>query len=167
VADLTVVLDAVGSERAVLGGAMEGGAPNVLFAASDPERVHPLFWWYPTARESRSSDYPFGSSEEILDRFEEDTEAHWGTDAYTFGDLQASGTGTEPIRWGWLSRQTTTPDVAVEMVRMMRGTDVRGVMPAITSPSCSCLANATARRSCTWRRCYASRGSACSRGRTC
>jgi len=39
VADLTVVLDAVGSERPVLGGALEGGAPNILFAATFPERV--------------------------------------------------------------------------------------------------------------------------------
>ena len=40
VADLVAVLDAVGSERPVLGGAYEGGAPNVLFAATFPERVH-------------------------------------------------------------------------------------------------------------------------------
>ena len=46
VADLTIVLDAVGSERPVLGGALQGGAPNILFAATFPERVHSLFWWY-------------------------------------------------------------------------------------------------------------------------
>ena len=134
VADLKVVLDAVGSERPVLGGALEGGAPNVLFAASDPERVHSLFWWYPTARQARSTDYPYGPSPEILERFRQDTADHWGTDAYNFGDLQASGSDTEPVPWGWLSRQTATPDVAVEMVRILRDTDVRGAMPAITAP---------------------------------
>jgi class 3 adenylate cyclase len=134
VADLRVVLDAVGSERPVLGGEMEGGAPNVLFAASDPERVHSLFWWYPTAREEQAPDYPHGSTPEILERFRQDTADRWGTDAYTFGDLQASGSNTEPVPWGWLSRQTATPDVAVEMVRIMRETDVRGAMSAITAP---------------------------------
>jgi class 3 adenylate cyclase len=134
VADLRVVLDAVGSERPVLGGEMEGGAPNVLFAASDPERVHSLFWWYPTAREEQAPDYPYGSTPEILERFRQDTADHWGTDAYTFGDLQASGSDTEPVPWGWISRQTATPEVAVEMVRIMRETDVRGAMSAISAP---------------------------------
>jgi pimeloyl-ACP methyl ester carboxylesterase len=39
VADLTVVLEAVGSERPVLAGALEGGAPNILFAAIRSEPV--------------------------------------------------------------------------------------------------------------------------------
>jgi class 3 adenylate cyclase len=134
VADLKVVLDAVGSEQPVLGGAMDGGAPNVLFAASSPERVHSIFWWYPTARATRTPDYPFGTSPEIFERFRQDTADHWGTDAYKFGDWQASGSDTEPVPWGWLSRQTATPDVAVEMVRMVRETDVRVAMAAITAP---------------------------------
>ena len=35
-ADLRVVLDAVGSERPVLAGLIEGGAANALFAATSP-----------------------------------------------------------------------------------------------------------------------------------
>lgn len=41
VADLRAVLDAVGSERPVLGGALEGGAPNILFAATFPNASTP------------------------------------------------------------------------------------------------------------------------------
>ena len=134
VADLKVVLDAVGSERPVLGGALDGGAANVLFAASDPERVHSLFWWYPTARVTRAPDFPYGSSTEILERFRRDTAEHWGTDAYKFGDWQASGSATEPVPWGWLTRQTATPDVAVEMAWIADATDVRVAMQAIAAP---------------------------------
>ena len=134
VADLTLVLDAVGSHRPVLGGALEGGAPNVLFAASAPERVHSLFWWYPTARTTQAPDYPFGSSAEILERFLEAAIDRWGTDAYEFGDIQASGSKTDYVRWGWLSRQTATPDVAAEMVRIVLETDVRAAMPTIAVP---------------------------------
>ena len=47
VADLCVVLDAVESERSVLAGVLEGGASNVLLAASSPERVHSIVWWGP------------------------------------------------------------------------------------------------------------------------
>ncbi len=45
VADLRVVLDAVGSERPVLAGFIEGGAPAVLLAATNPERVQSIVWW--------------------------------------------------------------------------------------------------------------------------
>ena len=47
-------------------------------------------------------------------------------------------TGTQPeaehVPWGWLSRQTATPDVAVEMDRIYNETDVRGAMPSIAAP---------------------------------
>jgi len=43
-ADLGVILATVGSERPVLGGFGDGVAPSVLFAASQPERVHSLVW---------------------------------------------------------------------------------------------------------------------------
>jgi len=42
VSDLRVVLEAVGSDRPVLAGVLEGGAPNVLFAATYPEQVHSI-----------------------------------------------------------------------------------------------------------------------------
>ena len=136
VADLTAVLDAVGSERPVLGGALDGGAPNVLLAASAPDRVHSLVWWYPKPRTTQTPDYPFGSRPEILELFLEAAVERWGTDAYEFGDIQASGSKTEHVPWGLLTRQTATPDVAAEMVRIMLGeTDVRGAMPAKTKRS--------------------------------
>ena len=72
VADLRAVLDVVGSERAVLGGTMEGGGPNVLFAASDPERVHSIVWWYPAPRTTRAPDYPFGADDQLLERSSRD-----------------------------------------------------------------------------------------------
>lgn len=58
----------------------------------------------------------------------------WGTDEYGY----AVWTGTQPeaehVPWGWLSRQTATPDVAVEMDRIYNETDVRGAMPSVTAP---------------------------------
>jgi class 3 adenylate cyclase len=135
VADLRAVLDAVGSERPVLGGALEGGAPNVLLAASAPDRVQSLFWWYPKPRTTQTRDYPFGSSAEVLEQFLEAAVKRWGTDAYEFGDIQASGSKAEYVPWGRLTRQTATPDMAVEMVQIIIGeTDVRGAMPAIAAP---------------------------------
>ncbi len=134
VADLEVVLDAVGSERAVLGGALEGGAPNVLFAASVPERVASLFWWYPAPRTTRAPDYPFGSSEEFLADGTRDIAQRWGTDAYGLAEAQIFTASNEPFPWGLLTRQTATPDVALVFDRIYNETDVRGAMAAISAP---------------------------------
>ena len=134
VADMRTVLDEVGCERAVLGAALEGGAPNVLFAGTLPERVHSLFWWYPAPRTTIAPDYPFGVTPELLEQGTLDIADHWGTDAYGFEEMQvfASPEGKEP--WGWLTRQTTTPDLAFELDRIYNETDVRGAMPAISAP---------------------------------
>jgi len=134
VADLTVVLDAVDSDRPVLGGALEGGAPNVLFAATFPDRVHSLFWWYPAPRTTSAPDYPFGASEEVVARSTQATVEHWGTDAYGYAGYTVTEPGSGSIPWGWLSRQTATPDVAVQMDRIYNETDVRGAMPSIAAP---------------------------------
>jgi class 3 adenylate cyclase len=134
VADLSAVLGAVGSERPVLGGQFEGGAPNVLFAATFPERVHSLFWWYPAPRTTVAPDYPFGASEDVVARSTQATTEHWGTDAYGYAGYTVTELGTRSFPWGWLSRQTATPDVAVEMDRIYNETDVRGAMPSISAP---------------------------------
>jgi class 3 adenylate cyclase len=134
VGDLTVVLDAVGSERPVLGGQFEGGAPNVLFAATFPERVHSLFWWYPAPRTTLAPDYPFGASADVVARSTQATTEDWGTDAYGYSGYTVTEPESESIPWGWLSRQTGTPDVAVEMDRIYNETDVRGAMPSIAAP---------------------------------
>jgi class 3 adenylate cyclase len=134
VADLTAVLDAVDSDRPVLGGALEGGAPNVLFAATYPERTHALFWWYPAPRTTSAPDYPFGASEDLIARSTSATIDLWGTDAYGYSVYTGKEPGRDPTPWGRLSRQTTTPDVAAEFDRIYNETDVRGAMPSIAAP---------------------------------
>jgi hypothetical protein len=44
------------SERPVLAGTFQGGAPNMLLAATHPERVHSLVWDHPQARSARAED---------------------------------------------------------------------------------------------------------------
>ncbi|MGH2630999.1 MAG: adenylate/guanylate cyclase domain-containing protein [Actinomycetota bacterium] len=134
VADLGAVLDAVGSERPVLGGAYEGGAPNVLFAATFPERVHSLFWWYPAPRTTKAPDYPFGANLEFLEQATKDTIERWGTDDYVFVTSENPVVQGEVAPWGLLSRQTATPDVAATMDGIYNESDVRGAMPAIAAP---------------------------------
>jgi pimeloyl-ACP methyl ester carboxylesterase len=98
VADLRVVLDAVGSKRPVIAGALEGGAPNVLFAASDPERVHSIVWWSPAARSVLSPDYPWGRAAPVRGAAERELH-HWGRSrAPAPGRRERPSTGTSPPR---------------------------------------------------------------------
>ena len=97
VTDLLTVLDAVGAERPVLGAALEGGAPNVLFAATIPERVHSLFWWYPAPRSTMAPDYPWGQTDELLDRDMRAAVEMWGTPEYEAWWNEPAPAGTEPV----------------------------------------------------------------------
>jgi class 3 adenylate cyclase len=125
-ADCLAVLDAVGSQRPVLGGELEGGAVNVLLAATRPERVHSLFWWYPAPRSTQAPDYPWGGTDEDLDRRMRERAA-WGTGEFDEPD--------DPTPWGLFSRQSASPDVAVALELIWRQTDVRGTLPVVTSPT--------------------------------
>ena len=82
VTDLVSVLDAAGSERVVLGGALEGGAPNVLFAATLPERVHSARLVVPGAADHPRSRLPVRRGRGVARGRRGDRREHWGTDAY-------------------------------------------------------------------------------------
>ena len=76
-ADLGVILDTVGSERPVLGGFGDGVAPSVLFAASQPERVHSLVWDGPAPRNTWAPDFPWGVDRDFVERNIKVTAEFW------------------------------------------------------------------------------------------
>jgi class 3 adenylate cyclase len=143
VADTRVVLDAAGSQRPVLFGFLAGGGTNALLAATYPESVRSLIWLNPVARSVWSPDYPWGVRPEYVERSERAIVDHWGTSEH--GQLHnlaesqagaAAGHLQDPEELvGYLSRHTTTPDVALELARNWYETDVRGVLPAVSVPA--------------------------------
>src|ERR687897_3002763 len=74
--DVRAVMDAVGSERAVVLGISEGGAMSALFAATHPQRTLALVLMGTFARMMWAPDYPIGLSDDDyrkrLDAIEED-----------------------------------------------------------------------------------------------
>jgi class 3 adenylate cyclase len=140
VEDLRLVLEVVDSKRPVLAGALEGGAPNVLFAATDPDRVSSIIWWEPTACSIRTPDYPWGASPEYVEADRRALEV-WGTLNYAraFVETEAmSGhaiTEEQALAWALLSRHTATPDVAQQLAKIWYETDVRGVLPSVRTPT--------------------------------
>lgn len=140
VSDLGAVLDAAAAEQVIVFGHTEGGAVGAMFAATYPERVSAFVWVIPMARSVWAPEYPWGAGPDYIERERAQLEA-WRTNEYgkTFQEME-SVWGHEVSddrleRISFLSRQTTTPDVAREFIEMWHGTDVRGVLPAIQVPT--------------------------------
>ena len=134
--DVRAVMEAVGSERAALLGASEGGPMCLLFAATYPERTLGLLLWGCFARydwrRSFIGRYWGGETvDDALDRLERE----WGDG----GDLAAmapSLAGDDAARraWGRAQRLAATPTAARALLRMMLDVDVRPLLPAIRVP---------------------------------
>jgi class 3 adenylate cyclase/pimeloyl-ACP methyl ester carboxylesterase len=141
VADLSVILDAVGSERPVLGGYGDGAASNVLFAASQPERVHSLVWDGPAPRTTWAPDFPWGTVQDLVERRVEVTAELWGTEMFgpAIAELEAEDGIDLPAElvamMGRLSRHTATPDVAVMIEQIWNETDIRAILPSVSAPT--------------------------------
>jgi pimeloyl-ACP methyl ester carboxylesterase len=134
--DVRAVMEAVGSDRAALLAASEGGPMSLLFAATYPERTLGLLLWGCFARydwrRSFIGRYWGGETvDDALDRLERE----WGDG----GDLAAmapSVAGDDAARraWGRAQRLSATPTAARALLRMMLDVDVRPVLPAIRVP---------------------------------
>src|SRR3954451_19094361 len=76
--DVRVVMDAVGSERAALMGASEGGPMSLLYAATYPERTTALILYASYARRAWATDYPCGVTQEQQAAYADIVEREWG-----------------------------------------------------------------------------------------
>ncbi len=137
--DLETVLDAVGSERAVLFGAEDGGHICCMLAARRPERVSDLVLYCtdpggpPRGRTQEEHDAHW---EEILRR----VDASWGTVEYARWDLGLSNPSRVHdeglVEWLTITqRLAASPAAAEAFLRLYRQTDVRGLLPAIRVPT--------------------------------
>jgi class 3 adenylate cyclase len=139
VADTLAVLDAVGSERPVLSGTFESGAPNALLAATRPDRVRAMVWIEPFPRFGWAPDYPWGHTDVERQTELEEIE-RWGTMAY--GQAFAAGWTSQrrdpeatARSMAKASRNACTPDVARSLAEIWYETDVRDVLASVKVPT--------------------------------
>jgi pimeloyl-ACP methyl ester carboxylesterase len=134
--DARVVMDAVGSERAVLFGISEGGPMAMLFAATHPDRTIALLLF------GTSADWTLGASSDAdfeAALAEEDRE--WGTIEYARKELRtwaAPSLADDDRAAEWLAsymRRSASPGAAIALARMNRGMDVSAALPAIHVPT--------------------------------
>jgi class 3 adenylate cyclase len=130
--DIRAVLDAAGSERAALLGAVQGSQLCALFAATYPGRTRALLLSPPPAAAADLPPAPPRSAEEARER--------WGTPELSDEILRSV---YEPVagdeefaRWhADYLRFAASPSAAAEFFRMLYDTDVSDVLPTIRVPS--------------------------------
>lgn len=139
VQDAVAVLDAIGSSRAALFGVSAGGLPALVLSATYPERVSAQVLMHCWTRLARDSDYPFGMPQAALDRFVESvTDPHHRGDAVDDLALSAPSLATDVAFRSWWKRageRYASPSVARADNVLAMGSDVRSVLPLITTPT--------------------------------
>jgi len=137
--DVRAVLDEVGSERAALFGAFDGGHMSMVFAATYPERTLALMLLGAPPKARRSPDYPIGLPEDWIRKDMEKMESGWGLEYATeiVPELDPSvGTDQRFIQWyARYLRRGASPGGALALTQMWNETDMRGILPAIHVPT--------------------------------
>ena len=134
--DVHAVMDAVGSQRAVLCGVSEGGPMCSLFAATYPERTIALVMIGSYARRLRGEGYPWGPTESERDAFLAEIRAHWGGPVGL--EERAPSKANEPrFREWWAAylRHGASPSAALALTRMNTEIDIRKVLPSVQVPT--------------------------------
>jgi class 3 adenylate cyclase len=135
--DVRAILDAIGSERAGLMGASEGGPLSMLFAAAHPERTRALILHGAEVCERQDEEWPWGeSTEEEMEEAMETLPERWGG-GLGIDWIAPSVAGQEWARSWWSRVQTHsgTPASAEAFMRMAFDIDVRHVVPAVRVPT--------------------------------
>jgi class 3 adenylate cyclase len=139
--DVQAVMDAVGSERAVILGLSEGGPMAMLFAATYPERTIALVAYGETPRFAWAPDFPWGDTDEQLEAYIADARTRWGTKELATDWLRewaSPSLADDPIEVEWfatLGRLGASPGAYETLERMNHEIDVRAILPTIRVPT--------------------------------
>jgi class 3 adenylate cyclase len=131
--DVRAVMDAAGSQRAVLLGASEGAPMSILFAATYPERTQALVLYGAFAY---SVYRTAGLSDEQIEARLALVEQSWGV-ASRIPTLAPSRQANEAFSRAWtrLERLSASPSAFLTLSRMNRQIDVRHILPSIHVPA--------------------------------
>ena len=134
--DVIAVMDAVGSERAALFAAFEGGAMACLFAATHPDRTSALVLASAWARLERAEDYPYGNPPADRERLVEEVLAQWGGGDRAHVIAPSLAGDPEFREWfGRLERFSMSPGAARRAFESGGRADVRSVLPTVNVPT--------------------------------
>jgi class 3 adenylate cyclase/pimeloyl-ACP methyl ester carboxylesterase len=129
------VMDAVGSEQAVLMAGYDAGPMAIVLAATRPDRISALILAGTTARFLRAEDYPIGLDPDAADQLVDVFAETWGEEAQAGLYVPSRAADREFLSWfAKLQRLTISPAQASAYLRALIDTDVRSLLPSIAIP---------------------------------
>lgn len=134
--DVHAVMEAVGSEKAVLVGVSEGGPMCSLFAATYPERTTALVMIGTYAKRIRDEHYPWAPTEAQRTAFFDLMQREWGGPVGIDERAPSMADDTDFRAW-WAEylRMGASPGAAVALTKMNAEIDVRNVLPSVRVPT--------------------------------
>lgn len=135
--DIRAVMDAAGSDRAVLMGVSEGAPLCILFAAAYPQRTAALVLIGGLARSTWAPDYPWATPKDALI----ESAATFTLPAYGHGEnieIFAPSQASDPAMvewWARIERLAATPGMLAQLFTMFLDIDVRDVLPLVQAPT--------------------------------
>lgn len=132
--DVRAVMDAVGSRRAALVGASEGGPMSLLFAALHPDRVAALALYASLPRFTWAPDFPWAEPLAERERGREAEARRWGT-VEQAREWLPDASEAEVIEAARRRRLSASPSSYLKMSQMNSSIDVRNVLSSIAVPT--------------------------------
>ena len=132
--DVLAVMDAVGSERALVCGYSEGGAMAILLAATHPERVSSLVLYGCYAKATWAPDYTWARTQDARREYTDRLVTSWDWEADCL--RRCPSADPEMQRW-WTQRMraAATPSTIRALMDMNSLVDVRDALPAVRVPT--------------------------------
>ena len=132
--DLAAVMDAAGSEQAVIFGSWDTGPAAMLFAATYPERTAGLVLCDTFVTYCATDETPWMTTEEAWEAVADAVRATWGTrpGSKLTTPLPTTGSWSGSCRG---ARASVAPGALIAESRAFYRADVRGVLPSIHVPT--------------------------------
>jgi class 3 adenylate cyclase len=138
--DIRAVMDATGSDRAVLWSGATSTGLAVLFAATYPDRCAGLVLFDPRIKGTRTDDYPWADTPEQWRTRLADVRAGWGAREYLerlAAEWAPEMAENDAFRdwFVWHMRRSLSPGAALTTFRMAKELDVSDVLSAVRVPT--------------------------------
>ncbi|WP_291862500.1 alpha/beta hydrolase [Bradyrhizobium sp.] len=134
--DIGTVLRAANTRRVVLFGASECGPACIKFAVDEPRLVAGLILFGSLAKGSWAPDFPYALQASQYDAWRQQLVAEWGGPAgiETFAPSLARDPQARAW-WGGLLRAASSPGGIWAVLKALRDTDVRQLLPQVSVPT--------------------------------
>ena len=135
--DIRAVMDAVGSEKAVLFGHSEGGSVSALFAATYPNRVISLITFGIFAKRRYAPEYPWAPTDEERQLVYDMIDTSWGSGEMDLESLAPSKANDREFM-EWLAsyfRSGASPSAAMVLTKMNTEVDIIDILGSVKVPT--------------------------------